>query len=146
MPGTAKESNKHGTTTINPNDRQSTQFTCQAPGTIKKASHESSRITPTSASTLHTASTPNPGLHHTHPAGSSLESFEPTQLSSRCTRAQPHFYTDTTHISGYMRHPSSGGSHQHDKLEVRHGRADGGVRGRGKGADERMGGRARECG
>ena len=59
--GTTKENNQTKnafTQPINPNYRRSAQFTGQALGTIDKAAHESSRITPTSASTMHTTSTP----------------------------------------------------------------------------------------
>ena len=125
-PGSTKKYNKTRNAynqPINQNYRRSAQFTYQAPGTIDKAAHESSRVTLTSTSTMHTASTPNPGLHRTHPAGSSLESFEPTQLSSRCRRAQPHSYTDNTRNSGDTRHLPPGAGRHHEELVVSHGRA-----------------------
>ena len=44
---------------------QSVQLTDQALGTIGKAAHESSRITPTSTAALHVSSTATPTQHHT---------------------------------------------------------------------------------
>ena len=89
---------KRRTPTIHSTDRQSAQLTDQAPGTSGRAAHESCRITPTC--------TPNPGQHHTDPAGSSPESSQPTQPSTRrsCRRAEPHYNTDTTRVSGDTRH------------------------------------------
>ena len=72
-PGAAKEHNKTKTPTINPNDRQIAQLTDQAPGTIERAAHGSSRTSPTST-TLRATSTAAPGQHHRDPAGSSAES------------------------------------------------------------------------
>ena len=59
-----RKTTKHKTPTVYTKDGESSQFTDQAPGTGETAAHESSRVTPTSTSTVHIASTTNPGLHH----------------------------------------------------------------------------------
>ena len=136
-PGTTKENNTPKNTCnqpgINPNYCQLAQFTDRARGTIEKAAHESSCITPTSTSTMHTKPWPattslwirlcnHTYIHtyHTNPAGSSLESSRPTQLSSR-RRAQPHSYTHTTRNSGDTRHPPPDGGRHLEELVVSHG-------------------------
>ena len=76
------------------------------------AKQPTSQFAPAIISTMHTTSTANHGLYRTNPAGSSLESAQPTQLSSCRRRAQPHNNTNTTPKSGDTRgtprHPSPG--------------------------------------
>ena len=56
-PGTAEEHKTQETPTINPNDRQPTQLTDEAPSTIERAARESRRITPISTAAVHAFST-----------------------------------------------------------------------------------------
>ena len=90
-PGTAKEHKRKETPTINPNDRQPARLTDQAPGTIERACHESSLITPTSTATMHAYSTATSSHYHVYPAGSLSESSEPTQLIAQRRPAKPHY-------------------------------------------------------
>ena len=96
-----RSTTKRRITTINPSDLQSAQLTDQAPGTIGRAAHGSSRMTTTSTAT--------PSQHHTDPAASSPESSQPTQHSARRRRAEPHYYADTSRTSGDSRSLPPGG-------------------------------------
>ena len=77
-PGTAEEHKRQETPTINPNDRQPTQLTDQAPSTIERAARDSRRITQISTAAVHAFSTATTRHHHPHPTGSS-----PDPLSQR---------------------------------------------------------------
>ena len=77
-PGTAEEHKRQGKPTINPNDRQPTQLTDQAPGTIERAARESRNTAPISTAAAHTFSTATTRHHYPHPTGSS-----PDPLSQR---------------------------------------------------------------
>ena len=64
------------------------------------------------------------GHHHTDPAASSPESSEPTRLSARRKRAEPHYHADTIRTNGEMRHPAPRprGARHHEEPVVSHGR------------------------
>ena len=48
-----------------------------------------------------------PSQNHTDPAASSPDSSPPTQPTSRRRRAEPHYNTDTTRTTGWLRQPFS---------------------------------------
>ena len=78
-PGTVEEHKRQETPTINPNDRQPTQLTDQAPGTIERAARESRHTTPISTAAVHAFSTTTTRHQHPHATGTS-----PDPLSQRC--------------------------------------------------------------
>ena len=91
-PGTAEEHKRQETPTINPNERQPTQFTEQAPGTIERAARESRHTTPISTAAVHTFSTATTGYHHPHPTVSSpdpLSQRSPLRSTGGLSRATP---------------------------------------------------------
>ena len=94
-PGTAEEHKGQETPTINPNDRQPTQLTDQAPGNIQRAARESRHTTPIStATTRH---------QYPHATGSSPDPLSQRSLCfAACASqwAEPHYNTDITRLSG----------------------------------------------
>ena len=69
-PGTAEEHKRQETRTINPNDRQLTQLTDQAPGTIERAARQSRHTTPISTAAVHAFSTATTYHQYPHATGS----------------------------------------------------------------------------
>ena len=105
MPGTAEEQKIQEAPTVNPNGRQPAPLTDQAPGTIERAAQESTRLTPTSTAAVHAFSTATTRHHYPYPYKVITRSSQPTQPAAKHRRAEPHYTTDTTRLSGDMKRP-----------------------------------------
>ena len=91
-PRTAEEQKRQETPTINPNDRQLTQFADQAPGTMESAARESRHTTPISTAAVHAFSTATTHHYYPHPTGSSpdpLSQRSPLRSTGGLSRTTP---------------------------------------------------------
>ena len=136
------------TPTISPNDQQPAQRTDQAPGTIERAAQESRRKTPTSKAAVHVSSTATTCQHYPHtPNRLTTRSSQITQPTAKQKRAEPHYFTDTTHLSGDTQRPPPGGGGTFlgvaDGATMEQLRAHGQGRREAGGTDEGGGGRAK---
>ena len=92
-PGTTEEPKRQEAPTTNPNDpndRQPTQLTDQAPGTIERAARESRHTTPISTAAVHAFSTTT--THYPHATGSSpdpLSQRSPLRSTGGLSRTTP---------------------------------------------------------
>ena len=140
-PGTAEEHKRQEIPTIYAIDRQPTHLTDQAPSTTERAARETHNTNYQSSRARFSTTSRH---HHPHPTGSS-----PDHLSQRSPlrslgaihrRAEPHYTTDTAHLSGDTQRPPHLGGPSSGVADGQP-RAHGLPLNKGRGRGERGGGR-----